>query len=120
MTVMAPVGETERIPLKMNKSKKVKHHNLEAKGKNYTLTAGYLKPGTPAFVPGNIKIGKPLIFVGSAKVWDTLLRTRRPPNFPSLSKCEAVVRKSLSDHKLTDNDRHIIGTLWAYMERELS
>ena len=37
--------------------------------------------------------------------------------FPSLSRCEKVIRKSIADHRLTSQDKHVIGTLWAYLER---
>jgi hypothetical protein len=39
--------------------------------------------------------------------------------FPRLSECEAVVRRSIKGQRLTENDRHIIGTLWAWLERKL-
>ena len=39
--------------------------------------------------------------------------------FPGLLECEAVVRRSIEGHRLTQNDKHVIGTLWAYLERKL-
>ena len=39
--------------------------------------------------------------------------------FPRLSECETVIRHSFSDKRLTERDEHVIGTLWAWMERKL-
>ena len=48
---------------------------------------------------------------------DRMLVTALVRKFPSLRECEAVVRRSVEGHRLTEWDRHIIGTLWAYLER---
>jgi hypothetical protein len=44
------------------------------------------------------------------------VKSKKRVKFPSLKMCEEKIRRSVSDHRLTKFDRHIIGTLWAYLE----
>ena len=39
--------------------------------------------------------------------------------FPRLSECEAYIRRTLANRKLSERDQHIIGTLWAYIEQKI-
>jgi len=36
--------------------------------------------------------------------------------FPSLEECEKYVRDGLSDKTLTDQDEHVIGSVWAFVK----
>lgn len=40
-------------------------------------------------------------------------------NYPSIEECEEYVRTGFSDKKLTDCDKHVIGSVWAYIEGKL-
>ena len=39
--------------------------------------------------------------------------------FPELSECEENVRQSMVDKCLSAQDRHCIGTAWAFIERKI-
>lgn len=40
-------------------------------------------------------------------------------DFPTLDECRKRIKNSFTDKKLTDDDEHIIGTLWAFIEGKL-
>lgn len=40
-------------------------------------------------------------------------------NYPSIEECEEYVRTGFSDKKLTECDKHVIGSVWAYIEGKL-
>jgi hypothetical protein len=50
----------------------------------------------------------------------TTTKKQNTKKFPSLYMCERVVRKSFSNKKLTESERHVIGTLWAWLESKYS